>query len=225
MTVIGLDGCARGWIGVVLTGDVVSAHYVSSITQVLDLVPDVQVIAIDIPIGLLDSGPRRADILARSNLPGRASTIFNAPPRARLAHVHDYRAANATSQRVLGKGLSKQSFALLSKIREVDAFWRVARCPVWEVHPELSFAKLSGRPRLASKKTWAGMTQRRDALMRVGIVLDDVEGDVADKAATDDMLDAGVCAWTAREILEGRAIALPDPPEVDALGRLVTIRV
>lgn len=225
MKVIGLDGCARGWIGVLLRGDVVSAHYFTSINQVLEVVPDVQVIAVDIPIGLLDSGPRKADVLARAMLPGRASTIFNAPPRACLKDVDTYSDANATSQRVVQKGLSKQSFALLPKIRDVDDFWDVTACPVWEVHPELSFAKITHREMLASKKTWAGMMQRRNALASVGIVLDHVDGEAANQAATDDMLDAGVCAFTAREILEGRAIFLPDPPEVDARGRLATIRV
>jgi predicted RNase H-like nuclease len=192
---------------------------------VLELVPDVQVIAVDIPIGLLDTGPRRADILARAKLPGRASTVFNAPPRACLKDVDNYPGANATSLRVLGKGLSKQSFALLTKIHDVDEFWSVAPCPVFEVHPELSFAKINHGNALASKKTWAGMTQRRDALASVGIVLDRVDTDAANRATTDDMLDAGVCAWTAREILAGRAISLPDPAEVDAAGRLAAIWV
>ena len=67
--------------------------------------------------------------------------------------------------------------------------------------------------------------QRRDALSRVGIVLDDVVGDAALRASTDDMLDAGACAWSAREIFDGRAIFLPDPPEVDVTGRETAIRV
>jgi predicted RNase H-like nuclease len=224
MKVIGLDGCSKGWIGVILDGDEVSAHYFANVRQVLDHFPDVQVIAIDIPIGLLDSGPRRADVLARAKLPGRASTIFNAPARACLVDV-DYRTANDVSQRVLGKGLSRQSYALLPKIREVDDFWRSAPCPVWEVHPELSFAKINDWKTMPSKKSWTGMLQRRHALSRVGIVLDDVLGDAAHRASTDDMLDAGACAWSAREIFDGRAIFLPDPPEVDATGREATIRV
>jgi predicted RNase H-like nuclease len=224
MKVIGLDGCSRGWIGVVLDGDEVSAHYFANVRQVVEDFPDVQVIAIDIPMGLLDSGPRRADILARGKLPGRASTIFNAPARACLVDVQ-YLTANEISQRVLGKGLSQQSYALLPKIREVDDFWLSAPCPVWEVHPELSFAKINDWKMLPSKKSWAGMLQRRDALSRVGIVLDDVVGDAARRASTDDMLDAGACAWSAREIFDGRAIFLPDPPEVDVTGREATIRV
>ena len=70
MKVIGLDGCARGWIGVVLEGDVVSAYYFTSMIEVLELVPDAQVVAVDIPIGLLDSGARKADSLARGMLSG-----------------------------------------------------------------------------------------------------------------------------------------------------------
>jgi predicted RNase H-like nuclease len=224
MKVIGLDGCSQGWIGVVLDGEDVLAHYFANVSEVLDVFPDVQVIAIDIPLGLIDSGPRRADILARAKLPGRASTIFNAPPRACLVDA-DYPTANDISQRVLGKGLSQQSYALLRKIQEVDDFWRGAPCPVWEVHPELSFAKINGWNMMPSKKSWAGMLQRRHALSRVGIVLDDVVGDAARRASTDDMLDAGACAWSAREIFDGRAIFLPDPAEVDVTGREAAIRV
>ncbi|HEY5303904.1 MAG TPA: DUF429 domain-containing protein [Acidimicrobiales bacterium] len=225
MKVIGLDGCARGRIGVVLEGDVVSACFFTSITEVPELVPDVPVIAVDIPIGLLDGGPRKADVLARGMLAGRASTIFNAPPRECLKNVKSYPDANATSQRVVGRGLSQQSFALRPKILDVDEFWEVTACAVWEVHPELSIAKINHGQVLAAKTTRARMTQRRNAPASVGIVLDHVDVEAATKATTDDVLDAGVCAWTAREILEGRAIYLPDPPEVDARGHLATIGV
>lgn len=224
MAVLGLDGCAKGWIGVVLEGDAVSVHHFTSVSRTLELGSEFEVIAIDIPIGLLDSGPRLADVLARRNLPGRASTIFNAPPRACLG-VQDYPAAQEIARRLLGKGLSKQSFALLAKIDEVDRFHHSAPCPVWEVHPELTFAKINGGRVLAPKTTWAGMVERRAALASVGIGLDDVDPAVGRMGAIDDVLDAAACAWSAREILHERAAFLPDPPEVDATGRLVAIRV
>jgi predicted RNase H-like nuclease len=228
MAVLGLDGCAKGWVGVVLEGADVSAHFFSSVERIVDLLPELvtrlEVIAIDIPLGLLDSGPRQADVLARRHLARRASTIFSAPPRACLA-ARDYAEAQEISRRLLGKGLSKQSFALLPKIGEVDRFWRSAPCPVWEVHPELSFAKINDGRVLAPKTTWTGMVERRAALAKVGVGLDDVDAAVGRLGAPDDVLDAAVCAWSAREILQGRATFLPDPPEVDATGRWATIRV
>jgi predicted RNase H-like nuclease len=106
-------------------------------------------IAIDIPIGLSDAGPRRCDALARRRLPGRSATVFNAPPRACLDHVDDYPGANARARQAGDQGLSRQSFGLLAKIREVDEFWPEAPGPIYEVHPELSFARLNGGVPLA----------------------------------------------------------------------------
>ena len=173
MAVLGLDGRAKGGIGVVLEGDAVSVHHFTSVSRTLELGGEFKVIAIDTTIDLLDSGPRRADALARRNLPGRASTIFNAPLRACLG-VQDYPAAQEIARRLLGKGLLTQSFALLAKIEEVERFHLRVRCPVWEVHPELSFAKINGGRALAPKTTWSS-AQRRAVLASVGIGFDDVD--------------------------------------------------
>ena len=173
VAVLGLDGRAKGWIGVTLEADAVSLHHFTSVSRTLELGREFKVIAIDIPIGLLDSGPRRADALARRNLPGRASTIFNAPLRACLG-VQDDPAAQEIARRLLGKGLLTQSFALLAKIEEVERFHLRVRCPVWEVHPELSFAKINGGRALAPKTTWSS-AQRRAVLASVGIGFDDVD--------------------------------------------------
>ena len=59
--------------------------------------------------------------------------------------------------------------------------------------------------------------------MVVGIDLDQVTGKGAIMAATDDMLDAAVVAWSARRLLDGSAHSLPDPPEFDAAGRPIAI--
>ncbi len=39
-----------------------------------------------------------------------------------------------------------------------------------------------------------------------------------------DTLDAAAVAWSAWRIAAGRAIVLPDPPQVDRQGREITIR-
>lgn len=98
-----------------------------------------------------------------------------------------------------------------------------APCPVWEIHPEVSFRFLMGAPATASKQSWTGMIERRSALLAVGIDLDQVTGNGAIMAATDDMLDAGVAAWSAMRLLDGTARSLPDPPEFDAAGRPIAI--
>jgi predicted RNase H-like nuclease len=51
-----------------------------------------------------------------------------------------------------------------------------------------------------------------------------VDGAVG-RASADDVLDAGACALTALRIVRGDVRCLPDPPEVDATGREMAIRV
>ena len=220
---MGIDGCRDGGIAVVWREGEVDVRFWSSISQIRE-VGDVQAAAIDIPLGLSVTGERAADVLARRRLPGRSSTIFNAPPRSCLAAGVDYQRANDLSRRHGAKGLSRQSFGLLAKIREVDDFWRSSACPLYEVHPELSFARLNGGVPLSSKKSWAGVVARRELLLVRGIVLDEFRGPPASRVAADDVLDAEVCAWTASRIVRDDVRCLPDPPPFDATGREMCIR-
>lgn len=223
--VVGVDGCRDGWVAVVLQGAKMEVRYWESIGQVEE-VPGVEAVAIDIPLGLSASGERRAETLARRRLPHRASTVFNVPPRICLeAGEGDYARANAQSRREAGKGLSRQSFALLAKIREVDSFWTSAPCPVYEVHPELSFARLNAGTPLPPKKSREGIAARREVLAARGFDLAGVPRPVSWRMAVDDLLDAAVCAWTAQLIVQGDVECLPDPPEFDTTGREMCIRV
>ncbi len=98
-----------------------------------------------------------------------------------------------------------------------------ATSPVFEVHPEVSFAVLLGQPAVASKKTWAGMIERLVALKAAGIDLDGVDAAAGSAAAVDDMLDAAVAACTARRLADGVARAFPQDPQPEASGRVVAI--
>lgn len=122
-----------------------------------------------------------------------------------------------------GTGISQQAYALGKKILEVELWLPSAPCPVYEVHPEVSFAVLLGAPALATKKTWAGMVERRQGLESKGISLDRVDGIATIRASVDDMLDAAVAAWTADRVIRARARSFPDPPRVDASGQQVAI--
>jgi predicted RNase H-like nuclease len=125
--------------------------------------------------------------------------------------------------RLTGFGVSQQSFALAPKLREVDEWVEHVPLPVYEVHPEISFAVLLGAPASAPKKSWAGMSERRQVLERAGLTLENIHGDVAVRAAVDDMLDATVAAWTARRIAHGQALKIPDPAPTGPQGRPVAI--
>ena len=78
MSVVGVDACKSGWIAVVLRGTNVSAVYLRGVSDLASVIPDAEVIAIDIPIGLPKDGRREADIAAKKFLGARGSTIGRA---------------------------------------------------------------------------------------------------------------------------------------------------
>ncbi len=132
----------------------------------------------------------------------------------------DYASANAWLADNAHPKLSQQAWALLPKIREVDAL-ATADDRIYEVHPEVSFRAMA-RVELPRKKSWEGAQRRRDLLAAEGIVLPSDLGD-AGRAAVDDVLDAAAAAWTANRIARGDAATLPDPPEPSYDGREVAI--
>ncbi len=224
MSVVGVDGCKDGWIAVVLRGVEISTFFLERIDVLGDVVADASVIAIDIPIGLLSEGLRKADVEGRKELGRRQSTLYVVPAREALeAATHEE--ATRISKARSGVGISRQSFSLKSKIFEVERWLDDAPCPVYEVHPELSFKQMTGSVVDSSKKTWAGMTIRRQALLREGIDLDTASKEVADRAAVDDMLDAGAAAWSAKRIHDGTARSIPQVPEPSPGGRAIAIWV
>jgi len=83
---------------------------------------------------------------------------------------------------------------------------------VLEVHPEVSFATIDPSVVVASKSTPAGRQGRADALRGEGLRLPPLAPGRG--YGVDDLLDAGVAAWTARRYAAGEARPLPDPPEV-----------
>ena len=52
MAIVGVDACSTGWIAVVLRDESVEAIHFKRIDELGAAVPDAEVIAIDIPIGL-----------------------------------------------------------------------------------------------------------------------------------------------------------------------------
>jgi len=223
MPVVGIDACRTGWIAVVVGDEQVpAAFYLPTIESLTLLVPDAEAVAIDIPIGLPGDGRREADSAARDFLRARRNSVFFTPVRAAIEAETHALATSAAAART-GVGVSQQSFALGAKILEVERWLPSARCRVYEVHPEVSFAVLLGAPAAASKKTWAGMVERHDALTAAGISLDNVGGIAAVRAAVDDMLDAAVAAWTARRVVRGEARTFPEQPPMSDSGRPVAI--
>ena len=223
MAVVGVDACKGGWIAVALRdGRGAQACYLPGIEALADAIPDAEAVAIDIPIGLPLTGWRAADIEAKAILGPRRNSVFFTPVRAAL-EAPDHATASKLSLELTGEGMSQQSFALRRRIFEVERWLPDAPCPVWEVHPEVSFTFLMGASASASKRSWSGMIERRNALLDAGIDLEGVSGAAGVQAAVDDMLDAGAAAWTAKRLLEGTAHSIPNPPEFDTSGRAIAI--
>lgn len=216
-TVLGVDGCKGGWLGAAVGPSGISWQFFANATDFLAL--DVDVVAVDIPIGLPERGRRRCDEQAREALPGRASSVFPAPVRAALAAT-SYAEARALSVAVDGRSLSAQCFGILPKIAEVDLAVRAfPERVVLEVHPEVSFARLAGAP-LARKTSAAGALSRVQLLVGVFGAL---PTDVPPQAGLDDCLDALVCAWTAQRWVRGEAEELGG--ELEATGQVMRIVV
>ena len=218
--VLGVDGCPGGWVGAVLVPGaprprVVVAPTVELLVETARADLDIQVVGIDIPIGLPDSSIRQADVLARRALPGRASSVFTTLTRPAYLAA-DRVAADAVNRGLSGQGVGAQAFALRAKILEVDAWLRSRpTVDVIEVHPEVSFATMAGGP-LPGKRSAEGQQARLEALAAAGIARPSVLK--GGGYAADDVLDACAVAWSAHRRATGDARWLPDPPEVFSDG-------
>jgi predicted RNase H-like nuclease len=219
VAVLGVDGWRGAWVGALLDGRSVTLLALRDVVAVL-AVPDVDVVAVDMPIGLSDDGVRACDVAARRRLPGAASTVFPAPVRPVLCTT-TYDEARSTSLEASGRSLSVQTFGLVPAIRSLDDALGDPPDPrVREVHPELSFRGLDGR--VTDRKTsGSGLAQRIRALEPVMDVLDALAEDRAGVPVID-ALDACAAAWSARRLAEGLAECVGDG-RTDARGRPMRI--
>ena len=227
MTVIcGADGCKAGWVAIAkdLASGLISWRLCANARELFYGEPTAQIIALDIPIGLPDRGPRDCDKEARQLLgPGRAGSVFPAPIRPCLACA-SYAEACQIRFQAEGKKLSIQAWAILPKIRHVDALLRqdsALQRRVREVHPEVSFYFLAGRRPLAhGKKTKMGREERLALLAPVYNPWLDMALAERRKLASgeDDVLDAFVALWTAERIASGASQTLPSVPPTDSFG-------
>ena len=216
-----MDGVPKGW-AIVITehgGFPNRVLRVGSIEELFVRLPDLEVVGIDIPIGLLDSyriGGRPVDQLARRRLKKRASSVFPAPVRPVLAALTYADACDASRKSAAdGRAIGIQCFGIVPKIREVDNFLNTRpemRARVFEVHPELCFTRLAGAPMRHSKATVEGRLERIEALRGVFSMIDDliIQARREGIHATD-LLDAAVACWTARRCFAGEAESLIDP--------------
>lgn len=193
--------------------------------SVLDVFPEAVCVAVDIPIGLPDTGDRRCDMEARELIRPRHNSVFPTPVR-RAIYAPDYTTALAVNREVTGRGVSPPANELRPKIAEVDTLLREIgdrASTVYEVHPELCFRMWAGLPMAHAKKTTEGAAER------IALIEEDWTGALEscraslprpgrNTYAADDLHDAFAALWTAHRISRGGAIQIPEVLERDGFG-------
>ena len=219
MAVLGVDGWRGRWVGALLEGRSVRLLVLADVTAAL-AVPGVELIAIDMPIGLSDDGVRACDVAARKRLGRAGSSVFPAPLRPVL-DAKDYVDACRISIEASDKALSRQAWNLMPSIRQLDdALGDPTSERVVEVHPELAFRRMDLRVS-DPKVTARGTTQRLTALC--GVM--DVERALADApplVPMVDALDACAAAWSAARLARGEGECVGDG-STDRRGRPMRI--
>jgi predicted RNase H-like nuclease len=223
VAVLGVDGWRGAWVGALLEGRTVRLLSLPDVPAVL-AVPDVDLVAIDMPIGLAETGVRACDVAATRRLHGlgAAGSVFPTPVRAVLA-TDDYGEARKLSRAATDppRAPSAQAFHLVKAIRQLDdALGDPPLERVIEVHPELAFRAMDAGVR-DRKGSARGTVQRLRALRAVM----DVEEALADAprgVPVIDALDACAAAWSARRLTDGLGECVGDGA-TDSRGRPMRI--
>lgn len=217
--IAGIDGCQSRWLAISHAPG--SSSFEAQVLETSELSAQPWALAaIDIPIGLPDKGAREADGAARKFVGARASSVFPCPIRPALDSTSWEEACEITFQQN-GHRISKQTFAILPKIRAVDEYVRSTdlRHRLFEIHPEVSFAAWQGAPTLHAKRDVRGHEQRRALIARhfgpeaFASVAEQIGGR---GVAMDDIADAFAALWSAERRLAGTAQRLPSASATDS---------
>lgn len=231
--VIGADGC-RGnamdvdaWACVRIFADArIDGFVVGSTRELWEIGREAAMIAVDVPIGLLEQGSREVDVAARGLLGPRRSSVFPAPERWMLScgSVAEADRERARRARRCVK-VQRQMWNIVPRIRAVDELLQrdaSARAVLREAHPELCFRMLAGHPMEHAKRTSAGEDERLAVLRRFHSDAGAIAAELCRTPGVqrDDAIDALVCAITAAAVLAspGRVLTLPESPPRDSTG-------
>ena len=228
MKIYGIDGCRAGWVIAQgrLDDGVPNFFVLADLKEFFrEVHNDGSIVAIDIPIGLSEDSARECDRLARKVLsPRRSSSVYPVPCRSAI-RAETYEEACELNFRARGRRMSKQSFNIIPKIREVDGLMSPqVQDQVFETHPEVLFALLSGSAMQHNKKKPEGERERLRLLLAAGLDLtvDEVTRIRAnlgvDKVQRDDVVDAAALLVSAHRISIGENARYPDVPPIDANG-------
>jgi predicted RNase H-like nuclease len=126
-------------------------------------------------------------------------------------------------------GLSKQSWFLFKKIKEVDDFLKLQNRPqVFESHPELVFQTMKGGAIEFKKSTREGLAERIGLLLMHGFnekFINQFIGKKSKLYKDDDFLDACSLLWSARRVKQNKEIKIPNEIFKDEKGVIMQMKI
>ena len=229
--IAGIDGSKGGWVCVSGYENNFKELKFEKLKEFSDIKSkDFNLVLVDIPIGLdinLKKGGRIVDKLARKELLTNKSSIFNAPSRLVL-EAKNYEEANKINKNK-GMGLSKQSWNLVKKIKEVDDFIRNSnKTIIFESHPEIIFQVMKRDKVSTKKKNDEGIIERRNLLEKNGFNKVFLERNLSAKDSfykKDDFIDACSLFWSANRAIAKTEVKIPNDIVLDSEGIIMQIKV
>ena len=209
---IGIDGTSSGWIASIGSSNnkcVSIITFSENLNKILSDYPN-SVVVIDMPTELNKKNYlRECDVLAKRYLGKSFQSSIFIPPLKRVLDCADYQEANMLSKKLTGKGLSKQSWNLKSKIIEVQGISKLSN-KIYEGHPECSFKMLKNETLKAKKKSVLGIFERLSILKKAGLdpLSLSLHLESTPTIKIDDVLDSMVLFITASRIFEGKHLCL-----------------
>lgn len=229
--IAGIDGSKGGWVCVSGYENNYKELKFEKLKEFNDIKSkNFNLVLVDIPIGLdidLKKGGRIVDKLARKELLTNKSSIFNAPSRLVL-EAKNYEEANKINKNK-GMGLSKQSWNLVKKIKEVDEFIKNSnKTIIFESHPEIIFQVMKKDKVSTKKKNDEGIIERRNLLEKNGFNKVFLEKNLLAKDSfykKDDFIDACSLFWSANRAMAKTEVKIPNDIVLDSEGIIMQIKV
>ena len=223
---VGVDGCRGGWIAAVIQQSELRIEKYLNMNELITSYPVFDNMLIDMVIGLPSDQKqydKRPDSTARRLIVPRTSTIFAVPSRQAVYEETEEEQIKA-NRTVLGKGLAKQTMAIIPKMRELDVFLSENgkyKNVIRESHPEVCFARLNGAVVMTKKSEMDGLMERVRILSQYlpDLSVDDITGRAKElHCNADDIVDAVCLAVTAHLDLGGHTEVIPKDVMMDNHG-------
>jgi len=216
---IGVDGCQ----GQVMIAKIADNNVEIGLSPDLECLKDeTGLILMDVPLGCPTSiHDVRPEPQLRQLMKGKASSVFNVPALQTL-ELNSYDEANQLHRLIMSKGLSRQSYHLLTLIKMANTF--VLNYPHLNVHesfPELVFHRLNDQPLGTSKHNPEGRKERFNLLLHHAPYLESGLLSAFKQFPTkqhSDILDACALAYAGLLIQKHGAETIPTHPMKNSQG-------